>query len=39
MPMRPIETTNLQIRVNLLVMLVAVVAVVAAGLIFALVKF
>jgi hypothetical protein len=37
--MRPIETTNLQLRVSLPVMLVAVVTVVAAALIFAIVKF
>jgi hypothetical protein len=39
MATRPIETTNLQVRVSLPVMLLAVVAVVIAALVYALVKF
>jgi hypothetical protein len=39
MAMRPIETTNLQLRVSQPVMFLAVITAVAAALIFALVKF
>jgi hypothetical protein len=39
MPLHPVETTNLLVRVSLPVMLTAVFAVTGAALIFALLKF